>query len=112
VLVCGTDIDLIISRETIHQREDFTSVTIVDDMVDEGGRKVFFRTCFVNIPIIKAHTDCALFLVDQDKIGNLVSESNWVNKANFENFLDFNLDSGRFTWVDRTKADEGIVGQV
>jgi hypothetical protein len=104
VLVHWNDIDLIISGENIHQREDFTSGTIVDDLVDERGRKVVFRTCFVNIPIINAHMDCALFLVNQDNIGNPVSESHWVNKVGFEKFHDFKLDSGRFTWVDRTKA--------
>jgi hypothetical protein len=103
-LVLGNNIDLIISRETIHQREDFTFGTIVDDLVDEGGRKVVFRTSFVNIPIINTHADCALLLVDWDEIENPISESHRVNKARFEKFLDFNLDSGRFTWVDRMKA--------
>jgi hypothetical protein len=73
VLVCGYDIDLIISGETIHQREYFTSGTIVDDLVNEGGRKVVFRTSFINVPIINAHTDRTLFLVNQNKIGNPVS---------------------------------------
>jgi hypothetical protein len=103
-LVCGNDLDLIISRETIHEREDFTSGTIVDDLDDEGGRKVVFSTCFLNIPIINAHADCALFLVDQDKIRNPVSESHRVNKVGFEKFLESKLDGGFFTWVDQMKA--------
>ena len=73
MLVCGYDIDLIISGETIHQREDFTFGTIVDDLVNEGGRKVVFRTRFINVSIINAHADCTLFLVNRNKIGNLVS---------------------------------------
>ena len=103
MLILENNIDLIISGKTIHQREDFSSITIVDILVDKGGRKVVFRTRFVNIPIINAHVDCALFLVDWDKIGNPVSERHQVNKAGFEKFLDFKLDSGRFTWVDRMK---------
>jgi hypothetical protein len=73
VLVRGYDIDLIISGETIHQREDLTSGKIVNDLVNEGGKKVVFRTSFVNFSIINAHADCALFLVNQNKIGNPVS---------------------------------------
>jgi hypothetical protein len=110
VLILENNIDLILSRETIHQREYFTSGTIIDNLVNEGGRKVVFRTCFVNIPIINTQADCALFLVDRDKIGNPVSESHWVNKAGFENFLDFKLDSGHFTWVNWMKvSSDGFI---
>jgi hypothetical protein len=102
VLVRENDIDLIISEETIHQREDFTIDVIVDDLVNEGGRKDVFRTRFFNVPIINTHVDCALFLVDWEKIRNPVSESHQVNKSVFEKFLEFKLDSGHFTWVDQT----------
>jgi hypothetical protein len=100
VLILRNNIDLIISGETIHQREDFTSSAIIDNLIDEGGRKVVFRTSFVNIPIINTYVDCALFLVNQDKIGNPVSEGHWVNKAGFEKFLDFKLNNSLFTWVN------------
>jgi hypothetical protein len=73
VLVGGYNIDLIISRETIHQREYFTPGTIIDDLVNEGAGEVVFKTRFVNIPIINAHADLILFLVKQNKIGNPVS---------------------------------------
>jgi hypothetical protein len=104
VLILRNNINLIIYEETIHQREDFSSSTIVDNLVDKGGRKVIFRTSFVNIPIIHAYADCALFLFYRDNIGNPVSEGHRVNKANFENFLDFKPDSNHFTWVNWTKA--------
>ena len=104
MLILGNNVDLIIPEETIHQREDFTSGAIVDNLVDEGGRKVVFWTSFVNIHIINAYTHCALFLVDQDKIGNPVSEGHRVNKVGFKKFLDFELDSSPFTWVNWMKA--------
>jgi hypothetical protein len=62
MLILRNNVDLIIPRETIHQREDFTSGVIVDNMIDEGGRKVVFGTRFVDIPIINAYTNCALFI--------------------------------------------------
>ena len=60
MLVCRYNIDLIISEETIHQREYFTSSTIVDDLVNEGGRKFVFRTSFINVSIINADVDFLL----------------------------------------------------
>jgi hypothetical protein len=73
VLVYRYDIDLIISEETIHQREYFIYGTIVDNLVNEGGRKVVFRTSFINVPIINSHVDRTFFLVKRNKIGNPVS---------------------------------------
>jgi hypothetical protein len=104
MLILGNNVDLIIPVEIVHQREDFTSATIVDNLIDEGGRKVVFETSFVDIPIINTYMNCALFLVDQDKIGNPVSEGHRVNKVSFKKFLDFKLDSNCFTWVNWTKV--------
>jgi hypothetical protein len=104
MLILGNNVDLIIPGETIHEREDFAFDVIVDNLIDEAGRKVVFGTIFVDIPIIYAYTNCSLFLVDRDKIGNLVSEGHRINKAIFEKFLDFGLDSRFFTWVNWTKA--------
>jgi hypothetical protein len=75
MLILGNNVDLIIPGETIHQREYFTSGTVVDNLIDEGGRKVVLGTSFIDINIINAYTDGALFLVDRDKIGNPVYES-------------------------------------
>jgi hypothetical protein len=100
MLILENNVDLIIPRETIHQREDFIVGAIIDNLIDEGGREVVFGTSFVDIPIINVYMNCALFLVDRDKIGNLVSEGHRVNKASFEKFLDFEIDSSRFTWVN------------
>jgi hypothetical protein len=54
---------------------------IVDNLIDEGGRKVVFGTRFIDIPIINAYMNGALFLVNWDKIGNPVCESHRINKA-------------------------------
>jgi hypothetical protein len=102
MLILGNNVDLIIPGETIHQREDFTYGAIVDNLIDEMGRNVVFGTSFVYIPIINAYTNCALFLVDQDKIGNPICESHQINKSKFKKFLDF--DSSRFSWVNWMKA--------
>jgi hypothetical protein len=109
MLILRNNIDFIISEETIHKREYFTSDAIIENLIDEGGRKVVFGTSFVNIPIINAYVDCALFLVDRDKIGNPVSEGHRVNKAGFEKFFDFKFNSGLLYLGE---LDEGVVERV
>jgi hypothetical protein len=104
MLILGNNVDLIIPGETIHEREDFTFGTIIDNLIDKGGRKVVFGTSFVDIPIINTYMNGALFLINWDKIGNPVYESHQINKAGVEKFLDFELDSSRFTWVNWMKA--------
>jgi hypothetical protein len=104
MLILENNVDLIIPRETIHEREYFTFGAVIDNLIDEGGRKVVFGTSFVDIPIINTYTNGALFLVNRDKIGNLVCESHQINKAGFQKFLDFDLYSSHFTWVNWMKA--------
>jgi hypothetical protein len=104
MLILTNNVDLIISRETIHEREDFTVGAVIDNLIDEGGRKVVLWTSFVDIPIINAYTNCTLFLVNRDKIGNPVYDNHWINKDGFQKFLDFEFYSSRFTWVNWTKA--------
>jgi hypothetical protein len=103
MLILGNNVDLIISGETIHEREDFTSGTIIDDLIDKRGGKVVFWTSFVDIPIINRYMNGALFLVNQDKIGKPVCESHRINKDGFQKFLDFEFDSSRCTWVNWVK---------
>ena len=91
MLILGNNVDLIILGETIHERENFTSGAVIDNLIDERGRKVVFWTSFVDIPIINTYMNGALFLVTWDKIGNPVYESHQINKVGFKKFLDFEL---------------------
>jgi hypothetical protein len=91
MLILGNNVDLIIPGETIHEREYFTSGAIINNLIDEGGRKVVFGTSFVDIPIINAYTNCALFLVDRDKIGNPVYESHRIDKSALRSFSTSSL---------------------
>ena len=65
--VLRSDVNLIIAGETIHEREDFTSDAIIDNLIDERGRKVVFWTSFIDIPIINAYRNGDLFLVNWGK---------------------------------------------
>src|ERR1700722_16654553 len=52
VLVLRSDVDLIIAGKSIHKRKDFAAGTVIDNLIDERGRKIVLGTSFVNIPII------------------------------------------------------------
>jgi hypothetical protein len=104
VLIHGKNINLIIARETIHQGEDLTSGTFVNDLVNERGGIIFFRTRFIYIPIIYAHVNRSLFIIHWNKIGYPISQSHKIDKANFKNFFNFKLDSSRFTWMEWVKS--------
>ena len=68
VLVFQSDFDLIITKEVIHKQEDFTTGTIVDNMVDKGSMIIIFWTRFVQILIIDTYTDSTLFFGNRHNV--------------------------------------------
>jgi hypothetical protein len=65
VLVFRFDLDLIISRKTIHEQKGFTTGTFINDLVNEWGWKIIFWTCLVQIMEIGTYTNRALFFIDR-----------------------------------------------
>jgi hypothetical protein len=99
-----SDVNLIIAGESIHERKYFTAGTVIDDLVDERGWKVVLWTGFVNILIINENTYTTTFLINRYRVGNPFYQSHGINKTVFEKFFNFEFDSCRFTWMNRTKA--------
>ena len=62
VLALGQYVDLIVTGETIHEREYFATGAIIDNLIDKGSWIVVFGTRFVQIPIVDTHPDGSLFL--------------------------------------------------
>ena len=89
VLVSWEYIDLIISREAVHKREDFTASTIINDLVDEWCGIVVLGTSAIDIPIINAYSDSALFFSHGDNIRDPINERDRVNKPSFKKFFNF-----------------------
>ena len=69
VLVVGQYVDLVVTGETVHKREDFTTGTIIDNLIDEGSWIVVLWTCFVQIPIIDTHSNGSLFFRNGYDVG-------------------------------------------
>ena len=64
VLVLRFDLDLVIARETIHERKGFTVGALINDLVDEWGWVIVLWTRLVQITEIGTDTNRALFLID------------------------------------------------
>jgi hypothetical protein len=65
VLVFGFDLDLVISRKIVHEREGLTTHTFINYLVDEWCGKIIFGTELVQITEVCTYTNCALFFIDR-----------------------------------------------
>ena len=64
------DIDLIVAGKSIHERKDFTSSIIVNNLVNKWSRIVVFWTSMIDILIIDTHSNDSLLFHDMNDIGN------------------------------------------
>ena len=62
--------NLVVSRESIHEGKRFASGTIVKNLINERCRIVVFWTSGVQIVIIDANSNSALFFINGNRIGN------------------------------------------
>ena len=74
---------MVVSRKSIHEREDHASRTIINDLIDKGCRVVVLGTSFVKIAIIYVDTDGPLFLGNRNEVRNPFHQRDKVDKARF-----------------------------
>lgn len=89
VLIGKEDINLVISKKSIHKGKYLTQITFVDDFVDKGTQIVIFRTSLINISIVDTNMYSPLFLGYWNNIGNTICQWCGVNKNSLENFFKF-----------------------
>ena len=63
----------------------------IDNLVDEGGGIIVFRTNFVQIPKIGADTYGALFFHDENRVRNPRCIGNGVDKPGFVKLVEFSF---------------------
>ena len=68
MLVGRKYLNLIVSRKSIHEREDDTSNKVVDNLFDMWSRKIVFRKIFVQVLEIDTDSNGALFFVHRDNV--------------------------------------------
>ena len=63
----------------------------IDDLVDEWGGIIVFRTIFVQISKINANVYNALFFHDGNRVGNPRCIGDGVDKPGFVKLIDFSF---------------------
>ena len=93
VLINRSNIDLVITGETVHKRIHFTAGTLVNDLINEWCGKIIFRTGFVYITVIDTNPDCTLFFSYRDNVRNPICEWDRVNEASLKKLFNFRFNS-------------------
>ena len=81
VTVFFLDLDLVISRKTVHERKGFMFNACIDDLVDEQGGEVVFGTCPIKIMEVYAKVNGTLFFIHGNMIRNPSGVCNGVDEA-------------------------------
>jgi len=84
VLVLGSDMDLIIPWETVHKRKNIATCTLINNFINERGRKVIFQACLAQIIKFHAYSNCAFLFVDGHKIRHPFRQLDWVDETILE----------------------------
>ena len=94
------DLDLVISKKTIHEGKGLMSGARIDDLIDEGCGEVVFGTCPIKVAKVCANTNGTLFFIHGNRIRNPSGVRNGVNEADYLQLLDFGFDRGCFGRMD------------
>jgi hypothetical protein len=70
ILVSWVDVNLVVSREIVHEGQSLVTSTIINNLVDKGCWKVFFGIGVIEIAKFHIDVDSALFFVNKDKVGD------------------------------------------
>jgi len=92
VLISWRDINLVITRETVHKRVYLTSGTLINELVNEGCGVVILGTGSINITVINTDPDGTLLFIHRDDIGNPICEWDGVDKTSLEKLFNFRFN--------------------
>jgi hypothetical protein len=70
VLIGEVNLDLVVTRETIHEGQSLVTCTIIDYLVDEGCWNVVFGIGVIEVAEVHTDMDNALFFVNRDMVGD------------------------------------------
>ena len=68
MLICRSNVDLVVARKTVHKRINLATRTFIDKLVDKGSGVVVFWTCSVDITVVNADANGALLFIDRDNV--------------------------------------------
>ena len=68
VTILFPDLNLVISRNSVHEGKDLMSVACIDNLIGEGCWEVVFGTCPIEIMEVCANMDGTLFFIHRNRI--------------------------------------------
>ena len=81
IMVFFLDLDLVISRKTVHEGKEFMSGACIDDLIDEGCWEVVFGTRPIEVAEVCANMNGTLFFIHGNRIRNQSGVCNGVDEA-------------------------------
>lgn len=96
VLIWIPNLDLVVARETVHEGYKFMARAFIDDLINEWRRVIIFWACSIEVVIIIANIDGALFFVNRDGVRYPRYILDWVDEADATKLVDLNFDRTLF----------------
>jgi hypothetical protein len=75
---------LIIARELIHEREEFSSGENIHILINEWGGEIILRTSLVKVPIINTYLDHAFLFGYEHDIGDPFCKRHEIDETNVQ----------------------------
>jgi hypothetical protein len=70
LLIDGVNLDLLVTKETVHEGQSLVACAIIDYLVDEGCWKVVFGTGVIEVMEVCTDMNSALFFINRDRVGD------------------------------------------
>ena len=94
------DLDLVISRKSIHEGKGLMSGACIDNLIDEGCWEVVFGTHPIELMKFYANANGTLFFVHGNRIRNPSGVGNGVDEASCAQLLYLGFHYSQFGWMD------------
>ena len=102
MLVFWFYLNLIVSRETIHKRENFTSCSTIYNLIYKWCGIVFLRTGFIEVSKVCTNADSPLLLINRNRIGYPFCQSDGIDKTSLQQLFNLCIHSRHFARVNRS----------
>ena len=96
VLIFFADMDLVITRKSIHEVKDFMTGTSVNDLVNKQSGEFVFGKIQIQFTEVSIDANGTLFFIDGNNIRNPSGIHDGVYEACFAHFFYLNFDGRGF----------------
>ena len=94
------NLNLVVSRKSIHEGKYFMSGACIDDLIDDVCGEVVFGTCPIEVIEFCANENGTLFFIHGNRIRNLSGVGNGVDEADCAQLLYLGFDCNHFGMKD------------